>query len=84
MDVRSFSPMQENSSMAQTPLSARTSAPASRVNSFPESSLTAAQVSPAEVVPEPDVRTDRGHRAAANRKNWDCMLLGRGDSRVYA
>jgi len=46
----------ENSSMQHTPQSARTKAPASRINSLP--SLKHATVSPAEVVPIPVVKTD--------------------------
>ncbi len=46
-----------------------TNAPASRVHSLDESSRTAAQVNPAEVVPDPDAKTDRGQRAVANFKN---------------
>ena len=42
---------------------------ASRVNSLPDSSRTAAHVNPAEVVPDPDVSTDRGQSATANLRN---------------
>ncbi len=48
--------IKENSSMQHTPQSARTKAPASRMNSAP--SLKQATVSPADVVPIPVVRTD--------------------------
>lgn len=63
--------MHPNSSMQHTPLSAKTNAPASRANSLVRSSRTAAHVNPADVVPTPVVMTDRGHSAAANRKNCD-------------
>ena len=46
----------ENSSIVQRPQSASTSAPASRINSLP--SLKQETVSPADVVPIPDVITD--------------------------
>jgi hypothetical protein len=45
--------IKENSSMQQTPQSARTRAPASKIHSFP--SLKAATVRPAEEVPIPVV-----------------------------
>ena len=58
--------------MQQTPRSARTNAPASNVNSFPEDSRTAAHVRPAEVVPlPPEARTERGQSVAANLRNCD-------------
>lgn len=53
---RSSTLIRENSSMQQTPQSARTRAPASRMNSFP--SLKQETVSPADVVPIPVVSTD--------------------------
>lgn len=49
-----------NSSMVQTPQSARTKAPASKTYSAP--SLKAATVRPAEVEPIPVVSTDRVHK----------------------
>jgi hypothetical protein len=53
---RSSTLIRENSSMQQTPQSARTKAPASNINSFP--SLKQDTVRPADVVPIPVVRTD--------------------------
>jgi hypothetical protein len=58
---RSSGLISENSSMQHTPQSARTKAPASRMNSLP--SLKQATVSPAEVVPIPVVNTDLWERA---------------------
>lgn len=63
-----------NSSMQQTPRSARTSAPASSVHSPP--SLTAEHVSPADVVPQPVVTTQRGATLAAKRRNCDLPVPG--------
>jgi len=51
--------IKENSSIQQTPQSAKTRAPASKINSDP--SLKQATVKPADVVPIPVVRTDRWH-----------------------
>mmetsp|Transcript_4688 Transcript_4688/g.14140 ORF Transcript_4688/g.14140 Transcript_4688/m.14140 type:complete len:246 (+) Transcript_4688:569-1306(+) len=63
-----------NSSMQHTPLSAKTNAPASRVHS--PLSLTALHVRPADVVPQPVVRIDRGANLAINLKNWDLPVPG--------
>ena len=68
IDALSASLMDENSSMQHTPRSASTKAPASSVHSLP--SRTAAAVRPAEEVPTPEVKTLRGERRAANRRNW--------------
>jgi hypothetical protein len=65
MLARSDSLMDENSSMQHTPLLLSTSAPASSWYS-PPSSLTAAHVSPAPVVPRPVVSTLRG----TCRRRW--------------
>ena len=64
----------ENSSIQQTPQSARTSAPASRIQSFP--SLNAATVSPAEVVPIPEVLTDLIEIFYENCRSWDFPVPG--------
>mmetsp|Transcript_29980 Transcript_29980/g.101054 ORF Transcript_29980/g.101054 Transcript_29980/m.101054 type:complete len:271 (-) Transcript_29980:104-916(-) len=71
---RSCTRMLENSSMQQTPRSARTSAPASSTHS--PSSFVAEHVSPAEVVPQPVVRTHRGASFEANRRNCDFPVPG--------
>ena len=57
--------------MQQIPLSASTKAPASNAKSLSGPSRTAAHVNPAEVVPTPVVRTERGQSAAAKRKICD-------------
>mmetsp|Transcript_59047 Transcript_59047/g.71080 ORF Transcript_59047/g.71080 Transcript_59047/m.71080 type:complete len:204 (+) Transcript_59047:833-1444(+) len=80
--VRSSARTQPNSSIQHTPRSANTRAPASKEKSF-DPSLTAAAVRPADVVPTPVVRTDRGDRAAANRRNWDLPVPGSPTKRIW-
>lgn len=58
----------ENSSIVQTPQSAKTRAPASKIYSLP--SLNAETVRPADVVPMPVVITDRLESWVAHYKNW--------------
>mmetsp|Transcript_12685 Transcript_12685/g.38358 ORF Transcript_12685/g.38358 Transcript_12685/m.38358 type:complete len:242 (+) Transcript_12685:600-1325(+) len=67
---RSCSRIESNSSIAHTPPSASTSAPASSIHSPPGSRI-AVQVSPADVAPMPVVRTERGERRAAWRSSAD-------------
>ena len=66
--------MAPNSSTQQTPRSASTKAPASRVHS--PLSLTALHVRPADVVPQPVVNMDRGASFAMNRRNCDLPVPG--------
>ena len=55
MDVLSFSSILSNSSMQQTPISARTNAPPSRQSSFETGSLITAAVKPTPDEPLPVV-----------------------------
>mmetsp|Transcript_119672 Transcript_119672/g.345932 ORF Transcript_119672/g.345932 Transcript_119672/m.345932 type:complete len:207 (+) Transcript_119672:54-674(+) len=72
--ARSWLRIVENSSMQQTPPSARTRAPASNTKSGP--SRTAAQVSPAFVQPKPLVRTLRPTSSCAACSSWDLPVPG--------
>lgn len=60
--------------MQQTPKSARTKAPASRMYSFP--SLKRATVRPADVVPIPVVMTERIEIFEAKLKSYDFPVPG--------
>ena len=64
----------ENSSMQHTPQSARTNAPASKINSLP--SRKQDTVSPAEVVPMPVVSTDLCEREVAYYRSCDFPVPG--------
>mmetsp|Transcript_28488 Transcript_28488/g.79666 ORF Transcript_28488/g.79666 Transcript_28488/m.79666 type:complete len:223 (-) Transcript_28488:383-1051(-) len=74
--VRSCGRIESNSSMAQTPPSARTRAPASNIHSPVAASRTAVTVSPALVLPVPVVRTERGTSLATNLRNCDLPVPG--------
>ena len=71
---RSSGLIRENSSMQQVPQSARTRAPASRIQSLP--SLKAETVRPADVVPIPVVNTDRIEIFYAYWRSWDLPVPG--------
>mmetsp|Transcript_42241 Transcript_42241/g.97780 ORF Transcript_42241/g.97780 Transcript_42241/m.97780 type:complete len:213 (+) Transcript_42241:1055-1693(+) len=71
MATRSFSLILSNSSMQITPLSARTIAPASRLNSREPGSRTMAAVSPTPLEPRPVVLTARGAMFMTKRSICD-------------
>lgn len=71
---RSSGFINENSSMQHTPQSARTKAPASRMNSEP--SLKHETVRPADVVPIPVVKTDLYDNDVAYCNSWDFPVPG--------
>jgi hypothetical protein len=66
--------IKENSSIQHTPKSANTSAPASKIYSFP--SLKRATVRPADVVPMPVVITDLIEIFDAKLKSYDFPVPG--------
>ena len=70
------------SSMQQTPMSARTRAPASRVKLPVPPSLTTAAVSPAAVEPLPVVSRPLGATLAANWRSWLFPVPGSPTSRT--
>ncbi len=73
----SLSSILSSSSIAAKPLSASTSAPASRVHlPSPKSSLTAAAVSPAALDPLPKAKTPRGEISVMYFKSWDLAVPG--------
>mmetsp|Transcript_574 Transcript_574/g.1322 ORF Transcript_574/g.1322 Transcript_574/m.1322 type:complete len:241 (-) Transcript_574:592-1314(-) len=76
MEVRSCSFILSNSSMRQTPRSARTSAPPSRVHSFVSGSLCTFAVSPTALAPFPVLYTALGAVASAYLSIWLLAVPG--------
>mmetsp|Transcript_17301 Transcript_17301/g.35073 ORF Transcript_17301/g.35073 Transcript_17301/m.35073 type:complete len:229 (-) Transcript_17301:785-1471(-) len=82
MATRSFKLILSNSSMQMTPLSARTIAPASRVNSLEAASRTMAAVRPTPLEPRPVVLMARGAMFITNRSICDLPQEGSPTSRM--